>query len=150
MTGLKKNMKLIGTADLISDELMAAEGTDALGVVTASNYSADHDSKLNRDFVRIYRQVIPNSTPQDAPTFIAVQAFDGLTAFDKAIAAQKGPIDAQKTIDGIRGLSFESPRGPLVIDSKTREVHENMYIRRTTLINGKFANPEIAAIPIST
>jgi branched-chain amino acid transport system substrate-binding protein len=148
-SGLKKQMKLVGTADLISDELMAAEGADALGVVTASNYSADHDSKLNREFVRIYRQVIPNPTPQDAPTFIAVQAFDGLTAFDKGIARQKGALDAAKTIDGLRGLSFESPRGPLVIDSQTREVHENMYIRRTELRNGKFINPEIAAIVAS-
>lgn len=148
--GMGKNQKLIGTADLISDELMAAEGKDALGVVTASNYSSDHNSKLNREFVATYRKVIPNPTPQDAPTFIAVQAYDGLTAFDKAIASQKGPIDPQKTIDNIRGLSFESPRGPLVIDSKTREVHENMYIRRTELRDGKFVNPEIAAIPIST
>jgi branched-chain amino acid transport system substrate-binding protein len=139
-------MKLIGTADLISEELMAAEGPDALGVVTASNYTVDHDSKLNRDYVRLYKQVIANPTPEDAPTFIAVQAFDALTAIDRAVTAQKGSVDAAKTIDALRGVTFESPRGPISIDAQTREVHENMYIRRTEMRNGKFANLEIAAV----
>lgn len=146
-TGLKGTMKLIGTADLISEELMAAEGPDALDVVTASNYTVDHDSKLNRDYVRIYKQVIPNPMPDDAPSFIAVQAFDALTAIDHAVAGQKGAIDPTKTIDALRGYTFESPRGPIAIDAQTREVRENMYIRRTELRNGKFVNAEIAAIP---
>ncbi|HEV8019904.1 MAG TPA: ABC transporter substrate-binding protein [Candidatus Lustribacter sp.] len=145
--GLKANMKLVGTADLISEELMGAEGPDAIGVVTASNYSVDHPSKLNRDFVRIYKQVIPNPIPDDAPSFIAVQAFDALTAMDHAVAGQKGAIDPAKTIDALRGYTFESPRGMLTIDAQTREVHESMYIRRTEVVNGRFSNSEIAAIP---
>ncbi len=145
--GLKANMKLVGTADLVSEELMAAEGPDALGVVTASNYTVDHPSKLNRDFVRTYKQVIPNPIPEDAPTFISVQAFDALTAIDHAVAGQKGAIDAVKAIDALRGLTFESPRGPITIDAQTREVRENMYIRRTEMHNGTFTNFEIASFP---
>ena len=144
--GLKASMKLIGTADLISEELMAAEGPDALDVVTASNYTVDHNSKLNRDYVRTYRQVISNPTPEDEPSFIAVQAFDALTAMDRAVAAQKGAIDPVKTIDALRGLTFESPRGMITIDAQTREVHESMYIRRTERgRDGKFENAEIAS-----
>ncbi len=143
--GLKGTMKLIGTADLISEELMSAEGQDALGVVTASNYTVDHDSKLNRDYVRTYKQVIANATPDDEPSFIAVQAFDALTAIDHAVAGQKGAIDPAKTIDALRGVTFESPRGPITIDAQTREVRESMYIRRTEVRNGKFVNAEIAA-----
>lgn len=145
--GLKSTMKLIGTADLISEELMSAEGPDALDVVTASNYTVDHNSKLNNAYVRLYKQLIPNPTPQDAPSFIAVQAFDALTLIDRGVAGQKGAIDAAKTIDAIRGVTIESPRGPISIDAQTREVRENMYIRRTQLVNGKFANIEIASYP---
>ncbi|HEY5341953.1 MAG TPA: ABC transporter substrate-binding protein [Candidatus Aquilonibacter sp.] len=145
--GLKATMKLIGTADLISEELMAAEGPDALGVVTASNYTVDHNSKLNRDYVQTYRRVIANPTPEDEPSFIAVQAFDALTAMDHAVAGQKGPIDPVKTIDALRGYTFESPRGQITIDAQTREVHESMYIRRTEMRDGKFANAEIATFP---
>jgi branched-chain amino acid transport system substrate-binding protein len=138
-------MKLIGTADLISEELMAAEGTDALGVVTASNYTVDHNSKLNREYVDVYRKVIANPTSDDEPSFIAVQAFDALTAMDHAVAGQKGAIDPVKTIEALRGYTFESPRGMITIDAQTREVHESMYVRRTEMRDGKFVNSEIAA-----
>jgi branched-chain amino acid transport system substrate-binding protein len=143
--GLKSSMKLIGTADLISEELMAAEGPDALGVVTASNYTVDHNSKLNRDYVATYRKLIANPTADDEPSFIAVQAFDALTAMDHAVAGQKGAIDPVKTIDALRGYTFESPRGMITIDPQTREVRESMYIRRTEMRDGKFVNNEIAA-----
>ena len=143
--GLKSSMKLIGTADLISEELMAAEGTDALGVVTASNYTVDHNSKLNREYVDVYRKVIANPTSDDEPSFIAVQAFDALTAMDHAVAGQKGAIDPVKTIEALRGYTFESPRGMITIDAQTREVHESMYVRRTEMRDGKFVNSEIAA-----
>jgi branched-chain amino acid transport system substrate-binding protein len=124
---------------------MGAEGPDALDVVTASNYTVDHSSKLNTDYVRLYKQLIPNPIPDDAPSFIAVQAFDALTLIDRGIAGQKGAIDAAKTIDALRGVTVESPRGPISIDAQTREVRENMYIRRTQLVNGRFANIEIAS-----
>jgi branched-chain amino acid transport system substrate-binding protein len=144
--GLKANMKMIGTADLTSEELLGAEGNDALGIVTASNYTVGHNSKLNRDYVRAYKQVMPNLSPDDAPSFIPVQAFDALTAMDHAVAGQKGAIDPAKTIAALLGFSFESPRGPLTIDAQTREVRESMYIRRTELADGKFVNAEIATI----
>jgi branched-chain amino acid transport system substrate-binding protein len=144
--GLKSSMKLIGTADLISEELMSAEGEYALDVVTASNYTVDHNSKLNRAYVSLYRQTIANPTPEDEPSFIAVQAFDALTAMDHAVSVQKGTIDPVKTIDALRGYTFESPRGMITFDPQTREIHESMYIRRTQRTSdGKFVNAEIAA-----
>jgi branched-chain amino acid transport system substrate-binding protein len=143
--GMKTNMKLTGTADLISEDLVGAEGADSLGVVTASNYTVDHNSKLNRDYVRVYKQVIANPTPVDEPLFIAVQAFDALTLMDHAVAAQKGAIDPAKTMDALRGYTFESPRGTITIDPVTREVHEPMYVRRAEMRDGNFINAEIAA-----
>jgi branched-chain amino acid transport system substrate-binding protein len=97
--------------------------------------------------VRLYKQLIPNPIPDDAPSFIEVQAFDALTLIDRGVAGQKGAIDAAKTIDALRGVTVESPRGPISIDAQTREVRENMYIRRTQLVNGRFANIEIASYP---
>ncbi len=148
-SGLRaQGMKLIGTADLISDELMSAEGDAALDVVTASNYTVDHDSKLNRAYVSTYRQVIANPTPEDVPSFIAVQAFDALSAMDHAVSVQKGAVDPQKTIDALRGYSFESPRGMISFDPVTREIRESMYIRKAMRTkDGKLVNAEIAAYP---
>jgi branched-chain amino acid transport system substrate-binding protein len=146
--GLKSTITLMGTADLLSEELLPAIGPDAVGVITASNYSVAHKSKLNADFVNVYREVIPNVTPDDVPSFIAVQAFDDLTAMDHAVAQQKGAIDPVKTMDALRGYTFESPRGMITIDAQTREVRENLYILKAVQNkDGKYVNVEIAAYP---
>jgi branched-chain amino acid transport system substrate-binding protein len=144
-SGLKKTIKLIGTADLLSEELMAAQGDAALDTITVTNYTVGHNSKLNREFIRAYRAALPDVTPEDAPNFMTVQVWDALTAIDKAIAAQTGAIDAAKTMDVLRGLTFESPRGMLTFDPQTREVHQPMYIQRAEFSDGHYHNAEIAA-----
>jgi branched-chain amino acid transport system substrate-binding protein len=145
-TGLKASgMKLIGTADLLSEELMAAQGDAAIGVVTVTNYTVGHTTKINRDFVRAYRAALPNVTPEDAPNFMTVQTWDALTAIDKAVAAQKGPIDAARTMEALRGASFQSPRGTITFDPVTREVHQAMYVQRAQFDGQHYFNAEIAA-----
>ena len=147
ITGLKATTKMLGGGDLTAEELLAAEGDDALGIVTVSNYTVDHDSKLNRDFVRAYRAAIANPRPDDAPSFVDVQAYDALAAIDRAIGAQKGAIDADRTMELLRGATFESPRGMISIDPQTREVHQSIYIRRVERRNGRLVNAEIASFP---
>ena len=144
-SGLRQTMKLMGTPDLLSEELLSAEGDSALGTVTITNYTVGHNSKLNRDFIRAYRAALTNLTPEDAPSFMAVQAYDALTAIDKSVGAQKGSIDAQKTVDALRGLTFESPRGTITIDAATREVHQPMYVQRAELHDGRYVNVEVTA-----
>jgi branched-chain amino acid transport system substrate-binding protein len=146
-SGLKASMKLVGTADLVSDELLNAEADDAVGVSTVSNYTADHSSKLNQTFVRAYRAALTNPTPEDVPSFIAVQAFDALTLIDKMVAAQKGPLDAARSMAILRGITIESPRGMLSFDPQTREVRQTMYIRQVQELTGRYANVEIASFP---
>lgn len=145
--GLRASSKLVGTADLVSDELLNAEADDAVGVVTVSNYSPDHDSKLNHDFVRAYRAALTNPTPEDAPSFIPVQAYDALALIDKIVAAQKGGLDAARSMEILRGIQLESPRGMLSFDPQTREVRQTMYVRRVEKRNGRYMNVEIAAFP---
>jgi branched-chain amino acid transport system substrate-binding protein len=145
-SGLKAaGMKLIGTPDLLSEELMSSEGDAALGTVTVTNYTAGHNSKLNRDFLKAYRAAVPNLTPEDAPGFMGVQAYDALALIDKAITLQKGGLDAAKTADVLRGLTLESPRGTITIDAQTREAHQPMYVQRAEHGAGRYYNAEIAA-----
>ena len=145
--GLKATIKLLGGGDLTAEELLAAEGDDALGIITVSNYSVAHDSKLNRDFVRAYRAALPDVRPDDAPSFVDVQTYDALAAIDRSIGAQKGAIDATRTMDVLRGATFESPRGTITIDPVTREVRQTVYVRRVERRAGRLINAEIAAFP---
>ena len=55
----------------------------------------------------------------------------------KVIEAQKGTIDPDKTMEIVKTLKFESPRGPIAIDPDTRDIVQNVYIRRTELKGGQ-------------
>jgi branched-chain amino acid transport system substrate-binding protein len=50
----------------------------------------------------------------------------------------------------VRGMSFESPRGPIEIDPNNRDIVQTVYIRRTEKRDGRYINVEIAAFPKST
>ena len=91
------------------------------------NYSGTHDSKMNRDFIKAF-EAQSGGVP---PTFGAVGTYDAFTAMYKVIEAQKGTLDPDKTMDIVKTLKFESPRGPIAIDPDTRDIVQNVYIRRT-------------------
>ena len=40
----------------------------------------------------------------------------------------------------------ESPRGPIMIDAATRDIIQDIYIRRTETVGGKLANVEFDTI----
>ena len=58
------------------------------------------------------------------------------------------PIDPDKAMTTLRGMKFESPRGPVAIDPDTRGIVQNVYIRRVARVGGKLRYVEIATIPL--
>ena len=48
----------------------------------------------------------------------------------------------------MKGMAWESPRGPISIDPETRDIVQNVYIRRLERRDGQLANIEIATIPM--
>lgn len=139
----KAGIKLISTAALVTERELPAIGDLALGVVSSSNYSATHPSKVNRDFVKAFRE----QDAQTDPDFIAVQTWDALTAAYNVIAAQKGVIDPERTMELLKAMKFESPRGPIAIDPNTRDIVQNVYLRRTERKKGRMENTEFETIP---
>jgi branched-chain amino acid transport system substrate-binding protein len=43
-------------------------------------------------------------------------------------------------------MKWESPRGPVLIDSETRDIINTVYIRRVEKVNGQVRNMEIAKV----
>jgi len=141
--GPQSGIKLLATAETNELELPVL-GDDALGIYTAQNYSAAHDSKLNHELTRDMRAADP-AIP--SPDFYTVATYDALRAIYEVTAAQNGSIDPDKTMALVKGLKFESPRGPIEIDPQTREIIQNIYIRRVDKVNGVLQNTEIAVYP---
>ena len=140
----KAGIKVISLGALVDETNLPATGDAALGVISSFDYSATHNSKLNRDFVRAFKDVDPKADPD----FVAVAVWDAMTAAYQAIAAQGGKIDPDKTMELLKGMKFESPRGPIMIDPETRDIVQNVYLRRTEKVNGKLVNTEFATIPM--
>jgi branched-chain amino acid transport system substrate-binding protein len=145
--GALRDTRVVSTPSIIPDsEVAAAPVALALGLISVQNYTYTHDSKLNRDFVAAFRKAYGN--PNEVPNFDAAAAFDVMNAIYTIAKGQHGNLDPVKTMAAVRGMRFESPRGPLQIDAQTRAAVENVYIRQIELLNGKPAPIEIVKIPM--
>jgi branched-chain amino acid transport system substrate-binding protein len=141
--GPRSGIKLLATAETNELELPVL-GDDAIGIYTSQNYSAAHNSKLNKQFSADLHAANP-AIP--SPDFYTVATYDALQAIYKVVAAQKGNVDPDKTMELVKGMKFESPRGPIEISPQTRDVIQNIYIRRVDKVNGVLQNTEIAVYP---
>ena len=83
----------------------------------------------------------------EVPDFGAVATYDALQAIYKVVAAQNGGSDPDKAMATLKGMKFESPRGPIQIDPQTRDIIENIYIRRVDKVGDRYQNTEIATFP---
>ena len=53
----------------------------------------------------------------------------------------------QALIDAMKGMSWTSPRGPVSIDPQTRDIVQNIYVRKVERVGGELYNVEVATIP---
>jgi len=115
-------IKFLGTAETEESNLQAL-GDAALGLTTAYHYSAAHDSELNRKFTTRLSEMFSDSVANWA----SVGAYDGVHLIYHMVEAAGS--DGPAAIESAKGLEWESPRGPLIMDPETRTVIQNVYIR---------------------
>jgi branched-chain amino acid transport system substrate-binding protein len=132
-------IKVIGPGDVMDDDLLNGMGDAALGAVTAHLYSAAHPSQANRDFVAAYRQMF-----NQRPGFMAVGGYDGIHLIYEALKTTGGKTDGDALIAAMKGMAWESPRGPISIDPETRDIVQNIYIREVKKVDGELYNVEFA------
>ena len=142
----KLGIRILASGDALEEDALPQMGDEPNGVISSLNYSAVHDSKFNRDFVTAFHAADPSKTLE--PNFFAVAAYDCLSAIDKAVAAQKGAIDPDKTMATWSGLKLESPRGPIEIDAQTHDITQNMYMRKVTKQGAKYQDVEFSTTPM--
>ncbi|QJC55407.1 Leu/Ile/Val-binding protein [Polaromonas vacuolata] len=138
----KAGIKLIGTGDITDDDQINDMGDGALGVVTSHHYSAAHPSAVNKKFVQAFEKANPGMRPN----FMAVGGYDGMRVIYEALKATKGKGDGPALLAAMKGQIFESPRGPMFIDAQTRDVVQNIYLRKVEKVNGQLFNVEFDVI----
>ena len=138
----KAGIKIIGPGDVMDDDLINGMGDAVIGTVTAHIYSADHDSPTNKAFVAAFEKA--NNM---RPNFMAVGGYDGMHLIYEALKKTGGKTDGDSLIAAMKGMAWESPRGPISIDPQTRDIVQNVYIRKVEKKNGQLYNVEFATFP---
>jgi branched-chain amino acid transport system substrate-binding protein len=133
----KAGIKVIGPGDVTDDDLLPNMGDAVLGVVTAHMYSADHPSAMNKKYVEAFTKA-----NNFRPNFMSVGGYDGMHLIYEALKKTAGKADADSLIGAMKGMKWESPRGPISIDPETRDIVQNIYIRKVEKKNGQLYNVE--------
>ena len=135
--------RILGTGELADDSAIKQMGAAANGIITAWNYDHNHKSKLNADFVAAYKK----DNKGDNPSFLSAGGYDGMHLIYEALKKTKGNTDAEVLIAAAKGMKWESPRGPMMIDPETRDVVQTIYIRRVDKVGNNYVNVEVDKVP---
>lgn len=134
----KAGIQFLGTAETDEFDLQKF-GDAALGLTTAFHYSGAHDSAANRKF----SEALKKRDASAVANYASVGAWDGMVVIHKMIEATGGQRDGAKAMAAARELQWESPRGPVRIDPKTRHITQNVYLRKVERAGNLLVNKEI-------
>ncbi len=133
----KSGIRLIGSGDVLDDQLIDQIGDVSLGLVSAYHYSDAHPSALNRTFTAGFEKA--NGMRAN---MMGVGAYDGMALIYQALEKTHGDTDGTKLIEVMKGMAWESPRGPISIDPATRDIVQNVYLRKVEKKGGRLENDE--------
>ena len=134
--------QIMGQMEVTDEHAVKAMGDTSIGIMTSANYDYNLKSKRNEAFVKAYHKAYGRN-----PDFFSVGAWDGMHVIYAALKKTKGNTDAAALIKAAEGMKWQSPRGPMMIDPKTRDVVQTVYVRKVEKKGGKLVNVEIAKIP---
>jgi branched-chain amino acid transport system substrate-binding protein len=132
-----KKIKVLGTGEVTDETAVRNMGDEALGIITAWHYDYNHDSALNKTFVREFA-----ADNKINPNFFAVGGYDGMHLIYEALKKTGGKTDGDSLVNAAKGMKWESPRGPMSIDPETRDVVQTIYLRRVEKVGGNLVNVE--------
>jgi branched-chain amino acid transport system substrate-binding protein len=138
----KAGIRLIGTGDVTDDDQLNDMGDGALGVVTSHHYSAAHPSAMNKKFVEAFSKANKGLRPN----FMAVGGYDGMRVIYEALKTSKGQGGGDALLEAMKGQIFESPRGKIFIDAQTRDIVQDVYLRKVEKKDGQLYNVEFDVI----
>jgi branched-chain amino acid transport system substrate-binding protein len=144
--GLRQaGINVVSTQDLVPDEELPNMGDVALGLVTSGTYSSAADRPANKAFVAAWNKEYAGKA---IPDFLSAHGWDGMSAIFDLIKETKGKFTGDEAIKYLANWkTANSPRGPISIDPVTRDIVQNIYMRKTEMKDGKLANVEFDTIP---
>jgi branched-chain amino acid transport system substrate-binding protein len=136
-----KKMKIMSSGEPVDETAIKNLGDLALGRLSAWHYDYSHKSKMNEDFVKAF-----NAEFKRNPDFFAVGGYDGMHLIYEALKKTGGKTDGDALLAAAKGMKWESPRGPISVDPNTRDIVQNVYIRRVEKVGNQILNVEFDTI----
>jgi branched-chain amino acid transport system substrate-binding protein len=137
-----KKTKILGQDALASESALASMGDLSIGIITVSDYDFNHQSPMNKEFVKVYNDEFHRN-----PDFFSIGGYDGAHLIYAALEKSGGKADGDSLIAAAKGLGWESPRGPIMIDPETRDIVQTVYIRRVEKTPAGLLNVEFDSVP---
>jgi branched-chain amino acid transport system substrate-binding protein len=143
--GLRQaGINIASTQDLLPDEELPHMGDTPVGLITSGTYSTAAARPANKAFLAEWKAKYGDSA---IPDFFSVDAYDGMHAIFDLVKATKGQFTADQAVDFLSHWQDpDSPRGPISVDPKTRDIVQNVYIRKAEMVDGKLADIEISTL----
>jgi branched-chain amino acid transport system substrate-binding protein len=136
--------KVLGSGETTAEAALKSMGHNALGIITAWHYDYMSKAPLNVAFVKEYQAVSGGRNPD----FFSIGGYDGMHAIYEALKKTGGKTDGDSLIAAAKGLKWESPRGPMMIDPETRDVVQNVYLRKVEKVGGELVNVPFDMVPM--
>jgi branched-chain amino acid transport system substrate-binding protein len=131
--------------DLLPDEELPHMGDTPLGLITSGTYSTAAQRPANQAFLAAWKGAYGDRA---IPDFFSVDGWDGMAMIFDMLKATKGKFTADEAMAFFKTWKNpDSPRGPISIDPETRDIVQNIYMRRVEKVDGNLANVEFATIP---
>jgi len=131
-------VKILGQGEItMDDNALKSMGDAAVGIITTFHYSWTHDSAINKAFVKAYNDEFKRN-----PDVFSIGGWDGMELIYAALKKTGGKADGESLIAAAKGMTWESPRGPISIDPETRDIVQTVYIRRVEKVGGVVQNVE--------
>jgi branched-chain amino acid transport system substrate-binding protein len=131
-------IKVMGQDSLAFESARKSMGDISLGIITVSNYDSNIDSALNREFVKAYNEEFHRN-----PDIYSIGGYDGARLIYEALKKTNGNPDGEALIAAAKGMSWESPRGPITIDPETRDIIQTVHIFQVEKVGDQLLNVEI-------
>ncbi len=125
--GLKGDVPLFGPAFSFSQDILAAVGDAALGVMNTAQWSPDLDNAANQRFVADFQAAYGR-----IPSLYASQGYDAALLIDAAVRQVDGDIeDGEAFRAALQSANFDSVRGGFQFNRNHFPV-QDFYLRQVT------------------
>lgn len=139
----KQGVVLYDAGGITAENQLDAVGDAAIGLISTAPYSTYLNIPSNKAFIGALEKKYPHIKRD----FVTTDGYVGMAIIYKMLRATNGVRDGDKAIAAIKGWGFMSPRGPVSIDPKTRDIVQNIYVRKCVKENGVTYNKEFQTFP---